>query len=109
MKKEDILEMSRKENKNRDLAELDVMAQAGSIAGRVGTCLCVLLSVIFLRFTKTMLCSPWIIYFSILGTTYLVKYSKIRRKSDLFLSVLFFAMGMLALGGFILRLMEAIG
>jgi len=44
-----------------------------------------------------------------LGTTYLVKYSKIRRKSDLFLSVLFFAMGMLALGGFILRLMEAIG
>ena len=38
MKKEDILEMSRKENKNRDLAELDVMAQAGSIAGRVGAC-----------------------------------------------------------------------
>ena len=30
MKKEDILEMSRKENKNRDLAELDVMAQAAS-------------------------------------------------------------------------------
>ena len=108
MKKEDILEMSRKENKNRDLAELDVMVQASSIAGRVGACVCVLLSVIFLRFTKTMLYSPWIIYFSILGTTYLVKYSKIRRKSDLFLSVLFFAMGMLALGGFILRLVEAI-
>ena len=109
MKKEEILEMSRKENQNRDLAELDVMAQAGSIAGRVGACVSVLLSVIFLRFTKTMLCSPWIIYFSILGTTYLVKYSKIRRKSDLFLSVLFYVMGVLALVCFILRLMEAMG
>ena len=47
MKKEDILEMSRKENKNRDLAELDVMVQVSSIAGRVGACVCVLLAVSF--------------------------------------------------------------
>ncbi len=47
MKKEDILEMSRKANKNRDLAELDVMVQASSIAGRVGACVCVLLAVSF--------------------------------------------------------------
>ncbi len=109
MKKEQILEMSRKENQNRDLAELDVMEQAGSIAGRVGACVCVMISVIFLRFTKMLLCSPWIIYFSILGTTYLVKYSRIRRKSDLFLSILYFTMCALALVFFILRLVEAMG
>ena len=36
MNKEKILESSRRENKNRDLAEMEVTAQAGNIAGRVG-------------------------------------------------------------------------
>ena len=34
MNKEKILESSRRENKNRDLAEMEVTAQAGNIAGR---------------------------------------------------------------------------
>lgn len=109
MNKDKILEISRKENKNKDLAELDVTAQAGNIAGRVGACVCVLISVIFHRFTNTLLCSPWIIYFSILGTHYLVKYSKLKRKSDLFLSVIYFAMCLLALVFFVLRLVEVKG
>ena len=44
MNKEKILESSRRENKNRDLAEMEVTAQAGNIAGRVGAALFSLLS-----------------------------------------------------------------
>ena len=40
MDKEKILESSRKENKNRDLVELEVAARAGHIAGRVGAAVC---------------------------------------------------------------------
>ena len=43
MNKEKILESSRRENKNRDLAEKEVTAQAGNIAGRVGAAVCVVL------------------------------------------------------------------
>ena len=36
MEKEAILAISRRENKNRDLAEAEMSAQAGSIASRMG-------------------------------------------------------------------------
>lgn len=109
MNRDEILEISRKENKNKDFAELDVTSQAGNIAGRVGACVCCLISLVFHWFTNTLLYSPWIIYFSILGTHYLVKYSKRKRKSDLLLSVVFYAMCLLALIFFMLRLVEVRG
>ncbi len=79
MNKEKILESSRRENKNRDLAEMEVTAQAGNIAGRVGAAVCVVLTLIFRIFTKTYFLSPWVVYFSILTTHTLVKYSRLKR------------------------------
>ena len=52
MNKEKILESSRRENKNRDLAEMEVTAQAGNSAGRVGAAVCVVLTLIFRIFKK---------------------------------------------------------
>ncbi len=109
MNKDEILEISRKENKNQDFAELEVTLQAGNLAGRVGACVSCLISLIFYWFTNTFLYSPWIIYFSILGTHYLVKYSKRKRKTDLVLSILYFAMCLFALVLFALRLVEVKG
>lgn len=106
MKKEDILEISRKENKNKDLADLEISAQAGNIAGRVGACVCCLISLVFYWVTDTPLLSPWIIYFSILGTHYLVKFTKVKKKSDLAITILYFMMCLLALIFFTLRLLE---
>ena len=77
MNKEKILESSRRENKNRDLAEMEVTAQAGNIAGRVGAAVCVVLTLIFRIFTKTYFLSPWVVYFSILTTHTLVKYTSV--------------------------------
>ena len=68
MKKDDILNASRKEHKNKDLAEIEVIYQAGSHAGRVGALVCCLLSLLSSMLAHTMIYSPWVIYFSILST-----------------------------------------
>ena len=106
MEKEEILAISRKENGNRDLAEMETAAQAGSIAARVGAGVCCLVSALFAWVTKTAFLSPWIIYFSILGTQSLVKFIKTKRKSDLALAVLYFVLFILCLTFFVLRLIE---
>ena len=109
MEKDDILAISRRENQNRDLAEMETTAQAGSIASRVGAGVCCLVSVIFVWATNTLLYSPWIIYFSILGTHYLVKFVKMKRKTDLMITVLYFAMFLLCVILFLLRFAEVGG
>ena len=96
MKKDDILNASRKEHKNKDLAEIEVIYQAGSHAGRVGALVC----------AHTMIYSPWVIYFSILSTQWLVRFIKMKRKSDLVLTILFLILSVLAFAGFIRRLLE---
>ena len=109
MDREEILSISRREHNNQDLAELELSVQAGNIAGRVGTCVCCLVSLVFHRATGALLLSPWIIYFSILGTHYLVKYRKGARRSDLPLAILYFVMCAVAAVFFILRVMEIKG
>ena len=109
MEKEEILAISRRENKNRDLAEAATAQQAGNIAGRVGACVCCLVSVVFVWATGTMLYSPWVIYFSILGTHSLVIYRKKKRKTELTLTILYFAMFLLFLILFAARLIGVRG
>ena len=109
MNKEKILESSRKENKNRDLVELEVAAQAGHIAGRVGAAVCVLLSLVFRLLMDSYLLSPWVIYFSIISTHAIVKYAKLSRRTDLILSLVYLAMFFLFLVFFVLRLVEVRG
>lgn len=109
MEKEDILAISRKENKNRDFAEIETAAQAGGIAARVGAGVCCLISVIAVWAADTILFSPWIIYFSILGTHYLVRFIKVKRKTDLAITVLYFAIFILCFTFFSFRLLEVRG
>ena len=109
MEKEEILAISRQENKNRDLAEMETARQAGNIAGRVGAGVCCLVSVIFVWVTETMLYSPWIIYFSILGTHSLLIYRKQKRKTDRTLTILYFSMFLLFLVLFVVRLVGVRG
>lgn len=106
MKKDDILNASRKEHKNKDLAEIEVIHQAGSHAGRVGALVCCLLSLLSSMLAHTMIYSPWVIYFSILSTQWLVRFIKMKRKSDLVLTILFLILSVLAFAGFIRRLLE---
>ncbi len=106
MKKEEILEASRKENKNKDLAELEAIRYAGSIAGKVGATVCCVISLLASLLAHIMLYSPWMIYFSIMGTTWLVRAIKLKKKSDWVLGVMFLILSVLALVGIINRLLE---
>ena len=106
MNKEEILKASRKENKNKDLAEIEVMYQAGSHASRVGALVCCLLSLLSSMLAHTMIYSPWVIYFSILATQWLVRFIKMKRRSDLLLTIMFFILSVLAFVGFVRQILE---
>ncbi len=106
MKKEEILAASRKENKNKDLAELEAIRYAGSLAGKVGATVCCVISLLASILAERMLYSPWIIYFSIMGTTWLVRAVKLKKKSDWVLAVMFAVLVILAGIGLIRRLLE---
>ena len=106
MKKEEILNASRKEHRNKDLAEMEVAYQAGCHASRIGALVCCLLSWLSSMLVHIMIYSPWVIYFSILATQWLVRFIKMKRKSDLVLSVLFFILAILSFVGFVCRLLE---
>lgn len=106
MNKEEILSRSRNELKNADLVEMQTNYQAGNIAGRVGATMCVLISVIARVLTDEYIVSPWIIYFSIMGTNWLVRFVKLRRKTDLLVSLIFIA---LAIVLFIIQVKQLMG
>ncbi len=59
MKKEEILEASRNENKNVDLVELEANRYAGSISASVGIFICALISLLASTIADIMLYSPW--------------------------------------------------
>ena len=99
MKKDEILNASRKEHRNKDLAEMEVVYQAGSHASRVGALVCCLLLLLSSVLAHTMI-------YSIIATQWLVRFIKMKRKSDLVLTVLFFVLSILAFVGFVSHLLE---
>jgi hypothetical protein len=83
MDRNDILEKSRKENRNMDEREKDALAKAGQRATAVGGIVCafiIIFEVIVSGFTSF---STWAVYLSMTGTTLLVKYSILRKKHEL--------------------------
>lgn len=107
MDKKEILEKSRRENNNRDLAELSIVTQANSVAAHVGALLCGLVSVLTMRVSRSIPYGPWVIYFGILGTSYLVRFVRARRRSDLYLTCVFILMFLTVLVFFVIRLCGA--
>ncbi len=106
MKKEDILEASRKENRNMDLAELEADRYAGGIAGSVGVFACALVSLLASTIADIMLYSPWAIYFSMMGVNWLVKAIKLKKKSNWIVAAMFVILAAMAFMGLIKRLSE---
>ena len=107
MDRDEILEKSRRENNNRDLAEMSIVTEANSAAACVGAALCCLVCVLSMRMRHIIPCGPWVIYFGILGTSYLVRFIKTKRKSDLYLTCVFLLMFLTVLVFYIIRLSGA--
>lgn len=106
MHKEEILSRSRKELKNLDLVEMETSYQAWNIAGRVGATMCILISVIARILTSRYIVSPWIIYFSIQGTIWLVRFIKLKKKTYLFSSLVLIVVAIIL---FIVQVMQLLG
>ena len=106
MDKDEILERSRKENKDMDLVELEAVNKATGVAINVGLAVCVLLMMIHATLQVRMDNSAWTVMFSILTADFLYKYHKLRRRHELvigllylFITILFFVWYLLDLLG----------
>ncbi len=89
MNREEILEKSRRENKGTDEMELIVLNSAGKLAAQIGMLICCAVAVLQVSFTDSMSYESWMIYFSILGTLFTVKYIKLHKRHELLLAILF--------------------
>ncbi len=106
MKKEEILKASRKENANRDLVEAELAIKAGNIGGHVGVAMCFIISLLARILTDEYLISPWIIFFSILGTDWLVRAIQTKKKTSFIISAFFL---LIAVVLFVLIVLRFIG
>ena len=97
MDKNEILEMSRNENKNGDEREKSAFAQASKIAMIVGNIFCAILAVVALLLQNLelvpniefVLFTAWAVGDGICGTHKLVLYTKTKNKNDLIAGVIY--------------------
>ncbi len=89
MNRDEILEKSRRENKGTDEMELIGLNSAGKLAAQIGMLICCAVAVLQVAFTDSMSYESWMIYFSILGTLFTVKYIKLHKRHELLLAILF--------------------
>lgn len=107
MNKEEILKKSREENNNKDIAGLKTTHNAAFWAYIIGIVLCCILVILDVIFTGSVNFTICIILFGMLSTVFMVKYIKIRRKHELFISLLYAACFVLFFVMYILKLCEA--
>lgn len=83
MKKEEILERSRNENRNADLYEKEVLIQAGNVSAGVGTLMCAVLFITQALLGGGTNSGLWAIMMSMQAGAFAVKAFRLRRKSDI--------------------------
>ena len=89
MDKEEILAKSRKENRDRDFVEEEVINRAHSIALSVGMMVCGLISVLSSIFQENPDLSVWVVMWSIWSCVFVVKYRRLRKRHELVLGLLY--------------------
>lgn len=87
MTKEEILEKSRNENQNKDFADLEVQSIATTVAYYVSFGLCAAASILSFVFTKKVNAAIWMIFFGMLSTAFIVKFAKLKKRHELFVSI----------------------
>ncbi|MDY4066444.1 DUF6442 family protein [Bullifex sp.] len=106
MNKEEILSKSKKDNKGVDEMELYVLSTAGKIASKVGLLVCCFVAVLQAVLTHNVSFECWMIYFSILAATFIVKYIKLHRKHELLVASIYSILFLLFTVLFIINLLR---
>lgn len=106
MDKDEILEKSRQENRNRDLEELEVQKRASSIGMFVGVFLCGLVEILGAVFDSGPMMELWFVFFGVLGTVFAVKFAKLRKKHELALCIVYYLFAAVDLALFVRELVQ---
>ena len=109
MDKNEILEMSRAENKNGDEMQKSAFAQASKIAMIVSNILCAILAVVawvlnnleLVPNIEFVLFTAWTVGDCMCGTQKIVLYSKTKKKNDLIAGVIYLVVATVCLAGLI--------
>lgn len=104
MDKDEILELNRKDNAREDEREKELGSYAKQIAFAVGTLVCVLFTVLEAAFADSFSSVPWAIYFSMTGTESVVKFVRIRKKSDLAIGMIELTCAVMMIAYYIVKL-----
>lgn len=89
MKKEEILNKAKEENKSEDLYEKEVLVKAGNYGAIVAVSLATIFFIIQIFAGKGMNYGLYAIVFSITATNFTYKYIKLRQKHELYLSIFY--------------------
>lgn len=89
MNREEILEKSRAENKNKDVYEREVLQQAGNITVIVMMALAAIFFAVQIFVGGGMNWGMWALVFSGSMATFWVKYIRLRRKHELVMAILY--------------------
>lgn len=87
MNKEEILEISRRENKNKDIYEHEILKQASSSSIIVMMILAAVFFIVQIFVGGGMNWGIWALVFSVNMTSFWVKYIKLRHKHELVMAI----------------------
>ena len=104
MNKDDILAMSRAENRGTDEYETQVLEKAGKFSAQVGLLVCCIIAAAGVAVTGRVNSACWVIYFSIHATLFWTKWRYLKKRHELMLSVVSTMPGLLFTVLYILEL-----
>lgn len=105
MDKETILEKSRKENKNSDLADLSAQKTASKVGVMVGWCSIALAMILTAIFNNRILCGYAFIFSAIESGIFITKYVMLKKRHELLVSIIYILLTAVFAVLFILQLM----
>ena len=107
MNKEEILEMSRAENKNKDIYEIEVLKQSGTSTVIVMMALAAIFFAAQIFVGGGTNWGLWALVFSAHMTTFWVKYIRLRRKHELVMAISYTILVFALSGGHIYNLVAS--
>lgn len=105
MDKELILEKSRNENKNCDLADLNAQKTASKVGIMISWCSVALAIVLSVIFSSRIICGYAFIFCAIESGIFITKYVLLKKRHELFVSIIYVLLAVVFAVLFILQLM----
>lgn len=109
MTREEILKQSKKENKSRDVFDLEVQKTAATAAYFSSLGLCAFVSLISWIFTGTVSVQCWLIFFGMLSVAFFVKFFRMKKLHELFVALCYLAIFVMLTAVYILQLTGRLG